>query len=95
MGRNTLGVFFWHYPIVLALWYSGATEWIVAFGDPLWKYLLIVIAALTAIVLSLSIFTLPLKMLEKLIGRVPVRICVIADTAAVIAAIILQLTVLS
>ena len=94
MGRNTLGVYFWHYPIILLLWYFGLKDWMLALGDPLWKYVLLVIAAALALLLSLSVFTLPLRKLGGLMQRIPTKICVIADTAAIAIAVILQYTVL-
>lgn len=94
MGRNTLGVYFWHYPIVLLLWYWGVMDLFVPLGDPLWKYLLLVAAIALALLLSLSVFTLPLRKLGELIGRIPTKVCLIADGAAIAVAAILQLTVL-
>lgn len=94
MGRNTLGVYFWHYPIVLLLWYVGVMDMFVPLGDPLWKYVMIVAAAGLAILLSLGIFTLPLRKLEELIRKIPAKICVVIDLIGIAAAIILQFTVL-
>ena len=94
MGRNTLGVYFWHVPIILLLWYGGVMDLFVPLGDPLWKYLMLVAAIALALVLSLNIFTLPLKKLGELIGRVPIKICLIADGTAILTAVILQSTVL-
>lgn len=94
MGRNTLGVYFWHYPIVLLLWYWGVMDMFMPLGDPLWKYVMIVAAAALAILLSLSIFTFPLRKLGELIGRIPAKVCIITDLIAVAVALILQFTVL-
>ena len=79
MGQNTLGVYFWHYPIILLLRYTGMTEMFLQLGDPLWKYAMIVAAAGLAILLSLSIFSIPLKKLGTLIDRVPTKACIITD----------------
>lgn len=94
MGRNTLGAYFWHFPIVLLLWYWGVMDTMVQMGDPLWKYTLIVAAAGIALVLSLRVFTLPLSKLGELIQRIPTKICLIADGAALVIAVALQLSVL-
>ena len=94
LGRNTLGVYFWHYPIVLLLWYLGVMDLFIPLGDPLWKYVMIVAAAALALVLSIGVFTLPLRKLGELIGRIPTKICLIADGAAIAVAVILQFTVL-
>lgn len=94
MGRNTLGVYFWHYPIVLILWYSDVMDLLVSLGDPMWKYVMIVAAAGLAILLSLSIFSLPLKKLGALIQRIPTKICLIADGAVLLIAAVLQLSIL-
>lgn len=94
MGRNTLGVYFWHYPIVLLLWYWGVMDMFMPLGDPLWKYLLLVAAIALALVLSLSVFTLPLRKLQELIQRIPTKICLIANGIAIVAAVVLQYTVL-
>lgn len=94
MGKNTLGVYFWHYPIVLLLWYCGAMEMLEQVGDPLWKYLLLVAAAALALLLSLRVFTLPLQKLGELMKRIPAKVCVIADLAVIAAAAVLQFTVL-
>lgn len=94
LGRNTLGVYFWHYPIVLLLWYLGVMDMFVPLGDPLWKYAVIVSASGLAILLSLSVFSLPLKQLGGLIQRIPANVCVITNAAGIAAAFILQFTVL-
>ena len=94
MGTNTLGVYFWHYPLVLLLWYWGIMDLFMPLGDPLWKYVLLVAAIALALILSLSVFTLPLRKLGELIRRVPVKACLIADGAAILLAFILQFTIL-
>ena len=55
------------------------TEMFLQLGDPLWKYAMIVAAAGLAILLSLSIFSIPLKKLGTLIDRVPTKACIITD----------------
>ena len=94
MGRNTLGVYFWHYPLVLLLWYWGIMDLFMPLGDPLWKYLLLVAAVLIGLALSLSVFTLPLRKLGELIGRIPTKTCLIACGAVLILAAVLQFTIL-
>lgn len=94
MGRNTLGVYFWHYPIVLLLWYWGVMEMMRGLEDPLWKYVVLVAAVALALLLSLSVFSLPLRKLGDLIKKIPTKACVIADISAVVIAVILQYTVL-
>lgn len=94
MGRNTLGVYFWHYPIVLLLWYWGVMDMFIPLGDPLWKYVMLVAAIALALLLSLSVFSLPLRKLGELIRKIPPKTCIIADCAVIAVAAILQFTVL-
>ncbi len=94
MGRNTLGVYFWHYPIVLLLWYWGVMDMFIPLGDPLWKYLMLVAAVALALLLSLSVFSLPLRKLSELIQKIPPKACLIADGTAAVIAVVLQYTVL-
>ncbi len=93
MGRNTLGVYFWHYPIVLLLWHWGVMDMFIPLGDPLWKYLMLVAAVALALLLSLSVFTLPLRKLGELIRRIPIKLCLIADAVMIAATVILCFTV--
>ena len=94
MGQNTLGVYFWHYPIILLLWYGGVMDMIVGLGDPLWKYLMPIAAVALALLLSVGIFTLPLKKLGELISRIPTKICWILVGVTVAVAVILRFTIL-
>ena len=71
MGRNTLGAYFWHYPLVLLLWHIGAYDLLLPLGDPLWKITVLTIAVAAALILSLSIFSFPLKKLEALLSKIP------------------------
>ncbi len=91
LGRNTLGVYFWHYPIVLLLWYLGVMDLFIPLGDPLWKYLMLVAAAALALLLSLPIFSLPLRKLIELIGRIPRKVCLIIALVIIAGAVIARI----
>lgn len=94
LGRNTIGVYFWHYPIILLLWHWGVMDLFVTLGEPIWKYAVLVTAVALALLLSLNVFSLPLRKLGALMQKLSPKTCIIADTAAVIIAAVLQFTVL-
>lgn len=87
MGRNTLGVLFWHYPLVLLLWHYNLFDYLLALGDPVWKIAVLTIAVLTALILSLSIFSWPLRKLQQLIAKIPFIPCVVMDCVILLGAI--------
>lgn len=83
MGQNTLGVYFWHYPIVLLLWHFGVMGMLMSLGDPLWKLAVFAIAIICTAILSIPAFSWPLKKLIALTAKIPT-----AASVAVIAAMI-------
>ena len=91
MGRNTLGVYFWHYPIVLLLWHFGVFDMLMPLGDPLWKVVVLAAAVIVALILSLSIFHLPLRKLQELIDRIPLVPCIVMDSLIFIAATVVNI----
>ncbi|MBQ3285815.1 MAG: hypothetical protein IJH40_09280 [Ruminococcus sp.] len=93
MGRNTLAVLFWHYPLVLLLWHIGAFDMLLPLGDPLWKVTVITIAIVTALILALSIFSWPLNKLQKLIDKIPLIPCIVIDLVILAAAITVNILV--
>ena len=93
MGRNTLGVYFWHYPLVLLLWHVGAFDLLLPLGDPLWKITVLSIAVLVALILSFSIFSYPLRKLQELIQKMPTAACFIMDGVILAAAIVVNIIV--
>lgn len=93
MGRNTLGVYFWHYPLVLLLWYFGAFDLLLPLGDPLWKITVLTIAVLTALLLSFSVFSWPLNKLRELIAKMPPAACFITDGLLLAAAVAVNIII--
>lgn len=93
MGRNTLGVYFWHYPLVLLLWHVGAFDLLMPLGDPLWKITVLTIAVIVALILSLSIFHWPLRKLEELINKIPLVPCIVMDGVILAGALAVNLLV--
>ena len=91
MGRNTLGVYFWHYPIVLLLWHFGVFDMLMPLGDPLWKVVVLAAAVIVTLILSLSIFHLPLRKLQELIDRIPLVPCIVMDSLIFIAATVVNI----
>ena len=88
MGRNTLGVYFWHYPIVLLLWHFGVMNKLVPLGDPLWKFVVLTSAVVLALVLALPIFSWPFnKMLEE-VRKMPKLACLTMDIVLIMGAIV-------
>ncbi len=87
MGRNTLGVYFWHYPLVLLLWHFGVFDMITELGDPLWKVIVLTLAVITALMLSLSVFSWPLRKLEELVKKLPLPACIAIDGVIIAAAV--------
>ena len=91
MGRNTLGVLFWHYPVVLLMWHFGAFDFLLTLGDPLWKFSVLSIAVLTALILSFSIFSWPLRKLQHLIEKLPLIPCIVMDSVILITATVINI----
>ena len=91
LGRNTLGVYFWHYPLVLLLWHVGLFDMIIPLGDPTWKIVVLSIAVITALILALGIFSWPLDKLEALIKKLPLPACIAIDGAILAAAIVINI----
>ncbi len=69
MGANTLSVYFWHNPLLDLLRATPFFAFILDFGDPLYKILLLTFALLLTVVLSLNIFMIPIQALNKLISK--------------------------
>lgn len=91
MGRNTLGVLFWHYPIVLVLWHFGVFDMMLSLGDPVWKISVLTAAVLTALILSFSVFSLPLRKLQGLIDQIPLVPIIIIDVVILATAAVVNL----
>lgn len=88
LGRNTLGVYFWHYPIVLLLTHYGVMRSITQLGDPLWKMVVLISAVTLALVLALPIFTLPLRKLLDACRIMPPLACLTLDFVVVLSAVV-------
>ena len=93
MGRNTLGVLFWHYPLVLLLWHVGAFDLLLPLGDPLWKITVLTIAVIVALILAVRIFSWPLNKLQSLIDKIPLIPCIVMDSVIMIAAIVTNILI--
>ena len=91
MGRNTLGALFWHYPLVLLLWHVGAFDLLMPLGDPLWKITVLTFAVVTALILSLSVFSWPLRKLQHLIEKIPLIPCIVMDSVILLTALLLNI----
>lgn len=86
MGRNTLGVLFWHFPLVLLLWHVGAFDLLTPLGDPLWKITVLTGAVVVALILSTDLFMWPLRKLQSLIDQIPLIPCIVIDCVILAAA---------
>ena len=93
MGRNTLGTLFWQYPLVLLLWHFGVFDVLTSLGDPLWKITVLTIAVITALILSLGIFSYPLRKLQELIQKIPLVPCCIIDGVILTGAVLINVLV--
>ncbi len=93
MGRNTLGAFVWHYPLVLLLWHVGAFDLLLPLGDPLWKITVLTIAVVAALLLSLSIFSWPLRKMQELIQKLPPAVCFVMVGVMIAAAVTVNMLV--
>lgn len=92
-GRNTLGVYFWHILIVLLLRHFGAAQKLIALGDPLWKMLVLTLSVAVALILSIPIFTWPLRKLLEWVRRMPRLACLTMDIVILMGAVVGQLLV--
>ncbi|MBE6825198.1 MAG: acyltransferase [Ruminococcaceae bacterium] len=91
MGKNTLAVYFWHRPI---LYLVGATPFfssVLALGDPLYKIILLSFGVILALLLSLDIFMLPLKYLNKLIDKLKPLWCYVLIASPFLIGLILDI----
>lgn len=79
LGRNTLGVYFWHYPLVLFLLHYGLFDRTIALGDPLWKFIVLIGSAAVTLFLALPIFTWPFRKLLEWERRMPPLACLTMD----------------
>lgn len=93
MGRNTLGVYFWHMLIVLILRHYGVIEKVIALGDPLWKLIVLTGSVAVALILSFSVFTMPLRKLLEWVRRMPPLACLTMDVVILMGAVVGQLIV--
>lgn len=91
MGSNTLGVYFWHYLIVLLLRHYGVFEKLIAVGDPLWKFLILTIAVLVALILALPVFSWPLNKLLEWVRRMPPLACLTMNIVILMGAVVCTL----
>ena len=87
-GRNTLGVYFWHYPIVLLLWHFGVMDKLIPLGDPLWKFVVLTAAVLVALILAIPIFSWPLNKLLAAVRTMPKLACYTMDLVLILGAIV-------
>ena len=60
-------------------------------GDPLWKVVVLAAAVIVTLILSLSIFHLPLRKLQELIDKIPLVPCIIMDSLIFIAATVVNI----
>ena len=95
MGRNTLGVYFWHVPIVLLLWHFGilSITRLKMLGDPLWKYVVLSAAVVVALALSLSVFSWPFRWMLGKVRTMPPLACMTMDIVIVMGAVVGNLIV--
>ena len=79
MGSNTLGVYFWHIPVLLLIRHYVGTDDVIALGDPLWKMVVLVTSVAVALVLALPVFSWPLRKLLEWVRRMPPLACLTMD----------------
>lgn len=65
MGENTLGVYFWHKPVMFLLSHFGFFSLIKGAGDPMWKLIVLFSAVALTLLLSIDVFSYPFKALSK------------------------------
>ena len=87
-GRNTLGVYFWHYPIVLLLWHFGIMDMLIPLGDPLWKWVALSAAVILTLILAVPAFSLPLRWLLDKVRTMPPLACMTMDLVIIVGAIV-------
>ncbi|MEE1279966.1 MAG: acyltransferase family protein [Oscillospiraceae bacterium] len=67
-GKNTLNVYFYHFDFVAMLFTVDAIKNLVNFG-PLGKIVIVLIAIAVSVILSLNIFSFPLKQIRKFVYK--------------------------
>ncbi len=93
MGSNTLGVYFWHYPVILLLWHYGVGEKLIKLGDPLWKFVVLTMSVLLALILAIPVFSCPLKKLLEWVRRMPPLACMTMDIVILMGAVVCTLLI--
>ena len=93
MGRNTLGVYFWHFLLVLVLRHYGAMEKLMTLGDPLWKFVVLTVSVAVALLLSFTPFTWPLRKQLEWVRRMPRLACLTMVIVILMGAVVGQLIV--
>ena len=93
MGRNTLGVYFWHFLIVLVLRHFGVIDKITGLGSPLWKIIVLTVSVVVALILSFSAFTWPLRKLLEWVRLMPPLACMTMDIVILMGAVVSQLII--
>ena len=69
----------------------GGFDFLLSLGDPLWKFSVLTIAVLTALLLSFDIFSWPLRKLQALIDKIPLIPCIVMDSVMLIAAAVVNI----
>lgn len=94
-AENTSGMYFWHVPLLLILQWAGLFKLIETLGDPMWKLTVLFSSIAFGIILTIPVFSWPLKKLGALFEKLKSRTCIIIDasllTAAIASVIILQI----
>ena len=93
MGSNTLGVYCWHYPSILLLWHFDIPKMLTKLGDPMWKLVVLTLSVLIALILSLSIFSWPLRKQLAWVRRMPKLACLTMDIVILMGAAICTLLI--
>lgn len=88
LGRNSIGALFWHYPLVLLLWHYGVFDLILPLGDPLWKITVLTLAVVSALILSIGIFSYPIRKLYDLFRWMPTPAVFITDGVLLAGAVV-------
>ena len=91
MGSNTLGVYFWHYPVVLLLWHFSLDKKLISLGDPLWKFIVLVMSVIVALILAVPAFNWPLRKLLAWVRMMPPLACLTMDVVILMGAAVCTL----
>lgn len=84
MGKNTLGVYFWHIPIIRLAFHFRFYSFMRSLGDPVQSILILTFGVALTLILSLDIFSWPFKKIREYCSKLNTKTSYIVCNAIII-----------